>query len=308
MKLVTWLLLGALSLTAQTYDVVVYGGTPGGIAAAVTASRLGRSVALIEYHRHIGGMTASGLGKSDVETREAIGGVFREFVGHVRDYYIEKYGAGSENAKLSRDGYYYEPSVAESIFDRMVREAGVSVFRNHRLEEVSRTGLRVTGIRAMDRAGRQTKEFRGKIFIDASYEGDLAAFGGARYRLGRESRDEFDELHAGVVYQDYDTRRFLAGTSGESDHRLQAYTFRLCLSTDKANSHVLRAPPSDYDRTRYLGYIDDWKAGRLDAPRTEEGKKEGRGYFAPTFGTVVRALSIAEIPVLDISKHAIRNG
>ena len=294
-----WIALALLSLSSaasENYDVVIYGGTPGGISAAVTAARLGHSVALIEYHRHIGGMTASGLGKSDVETREAIGGVFHEFVEHVRDYYLEKYGQGSENVKLCRDGYYYEPSVAESVFDQMVREAGVLVFRNHRLEEVMRSGFRITGIRVIDRASRQMKEFRGKVFIDGTYEGDLAAFGGARYRLGREGRSEFNELHAGVVYQDYDTRRFLAGTTGEGDHRLQAYTFRLCLTTDKANSHVLTSPPPDYDRTRYLGYIDDWRAGRLDAPAGAEGIKEGRGYFAPTFGTVVRALSITEIP------------
>lgn len=296
MRLVAALFVPTLAIAAHTHDVVVYGGTPGGISAAVTAARLGRSVALIEYHPHIGGMSASGLGKSDVETRDAIGGVFREFVGRVRDHYVERYGPESENVRLSRDGYYYEPSVAEAVFDRMVRDAGVAVYRSHRLDEVIRSHHRVTGLRVVNRETGQAEEFRAEVFVDATYEGDLAAFAGARYRLGRESRRDFNELHAGVVYQDHNTRRFLPGTTGEGDHRLQAYTFRLCLTTDGANSYRLERPPPDYDRSRYLGYVDDWKAGRLDAPSGVEGTKTGRGYFAPTFGTLVRALSITEIP------------
>ena len=108
MKTLIAFVLASLSLAAQSYDVVVYGGTPGGIATAVTAARLGHSVALVEYHRHLGGMSSSGLGKSDIHTREAIGGLFREFVGRIYDYYVDKYGAGSEDVKLCRDGYYYE--------------------------------------------------------------------------------------------------------------------------------------------------------------------------------------------------------
>ena len=290
---VCWILSAVLARAAE-FDVVVYGGTPGGIAAALSAARLGNTVALLEYHRHLGGMTASGLGKSDIENREAIGGLFREFVERVQGYYVRKYGAGSENMKLCRDGYYYEPSVAERVFDEMVGgESRIRVFRYHRLEEAIRNGARVVAIRVRNRDGGAVEEFRGRVFIDATYEGDLAASAGAAYRLGRESRAEFNELHAGVVYQDYETRRFLKGTTGEGDRRLQAYTFRLCLTTDPANSTILREPPPGYDRTRYLGYLDDWKAGRLGAPRQ---MKEGRGYFTPTFGTVVRALSITDIP------------
>jgi len=284
----------AFFLLALDFDVVVYGGTPGGVAAAVTAARNGRSTALIEYHKHLGGMTTSGLGKSDIETREAIGGLFREFTGLVHAHYVETYGPGSENVKLSRDGYYYEPSVAQRVIDRMVaRENRVRVFTNHRLEEVIRGTRRVTGLRAKNRATGEVTEFRGRMFIDGSYEGDLFAHAGARYRLGREERSEFNELHAGVIYQDYETRTFLSGSTGEGDKRITAYTYRLCLSSDPANSRVLTAPPPDYDRTRYLGYIDDWKAGRMGPPKVH---KEGVGYFGPTFNTVVRALSIAELP------------
>jgi hypothetical protein len=287
-------LLLPLAGMGANFDVVVYGGTPGGVAAAIAAARAGRTVALIEYHRHLGGMTTSGLGKSDIETREAIGGLFREFTSKVYEHYVERYGPQSENAKLSRQGYYYEPSVAQRVIDRMVAdESKVQVFVFHRLQSAVKEGNRITGIRAINRANNSMMEFRGRMFIDGTYEGDLFAAAGARYRVGREGRAEFNELHAGVVYQDYETHAFLAGTTGEGDKRVPAYTYRLCLTTDPANSVALSAAPADYDRTRYLGYIDDWKAGRFAPPKV---MKDGVGYFAPTFNTVVRALSMAELP------------
>lgn len=301
MKLLLFFL--ALPLAAETFDVVVYGGVPGGVASAISAARMGRSVALLEYHNHLGGMSASGLGKSDIETREAIGGLFREFVTRVARHYVTTYGAGSPNSKLSHDGYYYEPSVAERIFDQMVAEQPrIAVRKRRMLVSATRSGNRVTAIRARNRDSGAMEDYTAKVFIDATYEGDLYAAAGAAYRTGRESRSEFNELHAGVVYQDHDTRTFLAGTTGQGDRRIQAYTFRLCMTTEPANSHVLTAPPPDYDRTRYLGYLDDWKAGRLGAPKV---MKEGLGYYAPTFGTVVRALSMAELPnrKLDINMN-----
>ncbi len=295
--IVALLLCGQASVlpaAERTFDVVVIGGTPGGIAAAISAARLGRSVALVEYHAHLGGMTTAGLGKTDVETPEAIGGLFREFIDRVYADYCERYGQDSENVKLCRNGYYYEPSVAERILESMIgAEKQITVLRRHRLENVTRAGQRVVGVRVLNRTDGTHVDLTGQMFIDATYEGDLAASAGARYRLGREGRHEFNELHAGVVYQDYNTRAFLAGTTGEGDKRLQAYTYRLCLTTDPANSVPLTSPPRNYDRQRYLGYIDDWKAGRLGAPQKII---PNAGYYAPTFGTVVRALSLADIP------------
>lgn len=258
-RLLISVLLLVPAWAAQQLDAVVYGGTPGGVAAAISAARMGRGVALIECHKHLGGMATSGLGKSDIETREAIGGLFREFVRKVHRYYIGRYGAGSENVKLSRDGYYYEPSVAQKVIDEMVSgETRIRVLTHHRLEEALGEENRVTAIRVRNRDTGAIEELRGRIFIDGTYEGDLFARAGARYRHGREGRAEFNELHPGVVYQDYKTSTFLAGTTGEGDKRIPAYTYRLCLTTDSANSRVLRCPPPDYDRKRYLGYIDDW--------------------------------------------------
>lgn len=94
---------------SMSYDVIVVGGTPGGIAAAVSAARLGRRVVLVERHHHLGGMTSSGLGKSDIEHREMIQGIFSEFIDRVRQHYVETYGADSEDFALCRDGYYFEP-------------------------------------------------------------------------------------------------------------------------------------------------------------------------------------------------------
>ena len=278
----------------ESFDVAVIGGTPAGITAAIAAARQGHTVILTEYHAHLGGMTSSGLGKSDVETRAAIGGLFKEFVGRVRDHYIETYGPQSENVKLSRDGYYFEPHVAEKVFDKMVAEQPrITVLRRHRLEEVVRNGKQLVAARVRNRETDQICEIRAKVFIDATYEGDLAAYAGVPYRLGREGRDEFNELHAGVIYQDYNDRRFLPGSTGEGDHRLPAYTFRLCVTDDPDNAFVLRDPPPDYDRTRYTGYFDDLAAGRLGPPKQ---LKEGRGYYSPHFNTMVRALSFAPIP------------
>lgn len=303
----TWMRVGmarlfvvAIILAAQTaaasesFDVIVVGGTPAGIASAVAAARQGRSVALTEYHAHLGGMSAGGLGKSDVETRAAIGGLFKEFINGVRDHYVETYGPDSANVELSRDGYYFEPHVAEKVFDDMVTaEPAITVLRNHRLEEVIRAGRRVVAVRVRDRKSAGVRELRAKIFIDATYEGDLAAYAGVRFRLGREGRDQFNELHAGVIYQDHNTRRFLPGSTGEADHRLPAYTFRLCVTDNPANAFKLEQPPPDYDRNRYTGYFDDLTSGRLGPPKQI---KEGRSYYSPHFNTMVRALSFARIP------------
>lgn len=303
MKVLLGGLLLCVTLSGAEYDVVVYGGTPGGVAAAISAARLGRSVALVEYHRHLGGMTTSGLGKSDIETREAIGGLFYEFTRRVHGHYVEMNGPQSANVKLARDGYYYEPSVAQRVMDGMVAAEGkIRVMTHHRLMEAVRSGQRLTAIRVRNRGSGEMVELRGGVFIDGTYEGDLAAFAGARYRVGRESRAEFNELHAGVVYQDYETRAFLPGTTGEGDERIPAYTFRLCLTTDPGNSRVLSGPPADYDRANYLGYLDDWRSGRFAPPKV---MKEGVGYYAPTFNTVVRAISMAELPnrKLDVNMN-----
>ena len=279
---------------SSPFDCVVVGGTPGGIAAAVTAARLGRSVALVEENAHLGGMSASGLGKSDIENRAAIRGFFAEFVERVHRHYLEKYGPDSKNVRLCREGYYYEPSVAEATFDRLVEEQpSISLLKSHRFRStITREGS-ACGVVVQERGTGVHKRLPARLVIDATYEGDAYASAGARYRLGRESRDEFGEPHAGVIYYDYRKRVFLPGSTGEGDRRLPAYTYRLCLTTDPGNAHPLSEPPPDYNRSPYLGYFEDLKEGRLAGPKRF---KPGRGYYPDHFNTLVRALSVSEIP------------
>ena len=248
----------------DSFDVVVIGGTPGGVAAAVTAARLGHSVALVEYHRHLGGMSSSGLGKSDIEHREMIQGFFKEFVERIKAHYQ----SDPKNFKLCRDGYFYEPSVAESIFDSFVKEQpSLSLFRHQQIEVVStsresQSADRIETVKVSDRDTEEKHVFRAKVFIDATYEGDVYAAAGAEFRLGRESRADFGEPHAGHVYLDWRGKRAMTGT-GLGDDRLPAYTYRLCLTTDPQNAASLTAPPPEYNRKNYLGYLDDLNSGRF---------------------------------------------
>ncbi len=284
--------LSAATLSAQ--EVVVYGGTPGGIAAAISAVRLGRSVVLIEQHAHIGGMVSSGLGKSDVENRAMIGGLFVEFTQRVKRHYVNRFGADSENVTLCHDGYYSEPSVAEAVFESLLREQPkITVLKGWRLKSVSVEANVLRSIEIENYKTTESRRMTGRVFIDATYEGDLYAAAGAEFRLGRESRDEFKEPHAGVVYFDYQDRKFLNGTTGAADERLPAYTYRLCLTTDPNNARPLTEPPPEYDRRNYVGYFDDLNARRLAGPKVF---KPGRGYNPAHFNTLVRALSITDIP------------
>ncbi|MCA9040926.1 MAG: FAD-dependent oxidoreductase [Planctomycetaceae bacterium] len=293
-------LFGQNSPSEKEADVVVYGATPGGISAAISAARMGNSVALIAYQPHVGGMTTSGLGKSDIEKREMIQGLFKEFIEKVHAHYLEFYGENHPDLPLSHDGYYYEPSVAEALFEEMLAaEKQIQVYKGYRLLRASKEGNRLTSITVSPRVEtgfrkqRSELHFRGQVFIDATYEGDLIAAAGAEYRLGRESRDEFNEPHAGLIYFDYKTKEILPGTTGEADERLPAYTYRLCLTTDSENGFQLTEPPDNYDRSHYTAYFDDLKSGLLDGPKNF---KPGRGYNPAHFGTLVRALSVTNIP------------
>ena len=253
---VCFLLTPALSLAApQTYEVVVYGATAGGVIAAVTAAREGATVALLEPKRFIGGMTSGGLGRTDFGKKESIGGYSLEFYRRVGTRYHEK---------LS---WYFEPHVAESVLTEMLAEAKVRVFFLHRLLEknaVRKQGTRIEEIRLDDGSS-----FRGKVFIDATYEGDLMAQAGVSYTVGRESEQEYHESLAGVRPKDrrhqfdfpisaFDAhgrlltgiQKELPGEIGAGDKKVQAYNFRLCLSSDPANQFPVPKPerydPKDY--------------------------------------------------------------
>src|SRR5690606_34835052 len=145
------------------------GGTPGGIMAAIAAARSGARVTLVEYHGHVGGMSTSGLGKSDIENKDAIAGLFKEFVQNVRKYYVDKYGEGSDNVKKCKDGYYYEPSVAELVFNEMLKnEKNVQVLLNHQIEDVEMRGDRIAGAIFKNRKTDERRTLHANIFVDAT--------------------------------------------------------------------------------------------------------------------------------------------
>ena len=271
-------------------DVVVYGGTPAGVMAALAAARMGHKVALLDTHAHFGGMAASGLGKSDIEKRAYIGGCFTEFTNGVLAYYQRKYGCQSTEVQSCKEGYYYEPHVAETVFESMIaQEQGIESFKRHRLTNAQVDGGAITAITVLDMESDIEGIIHGQIFIDAGYEGDLYAAAGAEFRLGRESRDEYDESLAGYIYYDYENGAMLPGSTGAADDGLPAWTYRLFLSMTDEKAVPLVQPPKDYTRSVYTPYFDDLEAGLLSAPKVMHA---ARGYYPDHFDTLVRALSV----------------
>lgn len=284
----------------EKFEIVIVGGTPGGLSAAIAAARLGRSVAVVESHNHIGGMTASGLGKSDVALIQSshghsvVGGIFKEFTQRIYEYYRNQFEPDSEDLKLCRQGLYYEPSIAEKIFRAMIQETGkISLMTGYDLENVLVQGNTVKSIKIKNHSKKISKQIEGFVFIDATYEGDLYAKAGADYLVGREGKYEFHEPHAGVIYYDYENGIILPESTGEGDDGIQAYTYRYCFTKDPRNSRILDAEPPDYNRNLYTPYFEDLKAGRLSPPKEFH---EGWGYYPEHFDTLVRALSVTDLP------------
>lgn len=248
---------------SHVYDVVVYGATPAGISAAVAAAREHKSVLIIEPLQLVGGMMSGGLSFSDSNqmARELLKGIFEEFHLDVQKYYT---GRGvtlpyDVNVKDSRP-WTYEPHVAELIFWRLLKDAKVEVVTGEMLRHADMKGSAISSV--VTYSGRR---YSGRMFIDASYEGDLMAAAGVSYRVGREGRSEFDESLAGGIYlkkvvpvDPYDgshqTLPFITGTErlaeGMGDKHIMTYSFRFSLSMDPANRVPFRKP-SGYDPAEY---------------------------------------------------------
>jgi hypothetical protein len=255
------LLLAAIAPAAtRTFDVVVYGGTAGGVVAAVSAARQGLRTALIEPTAHVGGMVSGGLGRTDYGKKEAIGG-----------YALEFYWRAGQHYQMSRYGqdiaWLHEPHVAEDIFRRMLREAGVALFERTRLAEQG--GVRKEGATLAALRMENGDEFAARVFVDAGYEGDVMAQSGITWTYGRESSAQYGESLGGVrdktpfhqflldIPARAPTGALLPEISadspavpGSADRRVQAYNFRMCLCEDPAR----QAPfpkPANYDPARY---------------------------------------------------------
>lgn len=277
--LVTALPLSTFCFAAEEqFDIVVYGATGGGVAAAVEAGRLGKSVALIEPQGFIGGMTTGGLGATDIGSKTTVVGLAKEFYHRVWKHYNEpanwKYETRVEYKPKHPDAisdnlevhWFFEPKVADSILNGMLREAGVKVFTNERLRREA-SGVKKEGNRISSITVESGKIFGGKMFIDATYEGDLMATAGVSYLVGREANSEFNETLNGTrQLRSYEGRRvdpykvpgdpksgLLPGIEphppepdGSADKRVQAYTFRMCL-TDVPENRLPITKPENYD-------------------------------------------------------------
>ncbi len=258
-------------------EVVIYGATPGGIAAALAAAKEGRSVLLAEPTHRIGGMATCGLSHTDFRTFESLTGVFLEFTRRVEAHYVRHYGANSPEVKQCFRGINAEPKVALRVFEDMLAEfPTIRVRRQWTLREARMRGPAgnryVRAVRFVD-AGGTGHEIAGGIFVDATYEGDLIAAAQIPYRIGGESRDEFDES--------------LAPEEG-SRIELQAYNFRLVVTQDPAN-RILPGAPAGYRREIFSGLLPLIANGRV--------KRLFSGGHSPD------ALMIAHTPALPGGKY-----
>lgn len=273
--------ISAQNVRESDYDVVIVGGTPGGIMTAISSAREGHRAVILERTSHIGGLPANGLGATDIGTRGVTAGLFLEFVNRNREHYVKTYGADSQQVKDCSDGYHFEPSVAEQTFLGMIAEMGdkVTVLYNRQFDSnpsnITKCGQKITSVKITDRATGNVEIYTGKVFIDATYEGDLGAAAGVPYRLGREGRDEFSEVCAGKIYRQWGAQQGRCplseyngyagydaeGTTYQADNAVQAYNYRLCLTQDKDHMRQVTKPES-YDRNEYVSLIEDVWTGR----------------------------------------------
>ncbi len=255
------LLLAAASAAAQqNYDVVVYGGSAAGVMTAVSGARQGLKTVLLEPRDHVGGLVSGGLSGTDVGRREVIGGLALEFYYRAgRHYQLDRH--------LQEIAWMPEPKVAEAIMRDMLKEAGVTLLERHRLRE--KAGVRKEGTQIVEITTENGVRFRGKIFADTSYEGDLMAQAKVSYTYGRESTRQYGESLAGIrevtpshqfavdIPARDENGRLLPeisdqprGEPGAADKRLQAYNFRV-IATNVAGNRLPWPKPAKYDPRRY---------------------------------------------------------
>ncbi|TJX13454.1 FAD-dependent oxidoreductase [Tissierella creatinini] len=237
------------------YDIVIYGGTPSGIAAAISASRIGMDVALIEQETHIGGMVTGGLSNTDVGNSSVLGGIAIDFFKTVGKHY------GKEII------WDFEPHVAETTFLELLQKEDIDLYYEKRLDEDNRIIKDDNKIISIQMESGEV--FRGQIFIDSSYEGDLMAMADVSYTVGRESKNEYYESFAGHVppiarngfyypmkaYDENGTLYYgISNVSpviyGQGDNKVQAYNYRLCV-TDQIGNQIPFYKPNNYNADEY---------------------------------------------------------
>ena len=283
-----------------TYDLVIYGGTSAAITAAVQARRMGKTVVVVSPDEHLGGSSSGGLGFTDTGDKSVIGGLSREFYQRIWVQYDkpaawkwqkrEEYGNKGQGTPAidgaQRTMWIFEPHVAEQVFDDLIREHGIEV---HRGEWLNRTGgVRKNGARIAAITMLSGRSYAGRMFVDATYEGDLMAAAGVAYAVGREAQSAYGEkwngIQTGVLHHRHhfgvlsakispyvvpgDPKSGLLprvsaappGTYGQADKRIQAYCYRLCL-TDHPDNRLPFPRPDGYDPRQYELLLRIFAAG-----------------------------------------------
>ncbi len=279
---------------ATEYDLVVYGGTSAAVSAAVQARRMDKSVVIVSPDTILGGLSSGGLGWTDTGDKTVIGGLAREFYHRVWKHYQKddawrwqmraEYGNQGQGTPAMdgefRTMWIFEPHVAEQVFEDFIRDYDIPVFRNEWLDRDNGVVVNNRRIEAITTLSGNT--YRGRMFIDATYEGDLMAAAGVSYQVGREANSVYNETLNGVQTARAVSHQFKTfvdpyvvpgdpdsgllprihghspGVDGEGDHRVQAYCFRMCL-TNVPENRVPFPKPDNYDPMQYelLGrYID----------------------------------------------------
>lgn len=301
------------------YDVVIYGGTSGGVAAAVQTSRLGKTAILIEPGRHLGGLSSGGLGATDIGNKAAIGGIAREFYRRVKKHYAdpanwrqekrEAYRSGRSTEAAAEDAMWtFEPHVAEKLMNQLVQEAKVPVVLDERLElkqGVEKKDGTILSIRM-----ESGKTFRGRRFIDATYEGDLLALAGVSAHVGREANSVYGETLNGVQVAHAVKHQLMdkvdpyvkpgdkssgllpgvvagpPGEDGSGDKRVQTYNFRLCL-TDVKQNQIPFTKPAGYNPLRFELLLRNFEAGETSAQPAVKNTAPWNPIFMPNRKTDV---------------------
>ncbi|HSI35762.1 MAG TPA: FAD-dependent oxidoreductase [Tepidisphaeraceae bacterium] len=284
----------AAPAVGQTYDIVIYGGSSAGVAAAVQAKRMGKTSVIIEPTKRLGGLTTGGLGQTDIGNKAAIGGISREFYQAVAQHYADPAAWKRQERKSYKDGgqtttatgedamWTFEPSAALKIYNDWVQRDGLQVVYGERLDR--KAGVKKDGARITSITMESGKTFAGKMFVDATYEGDLLAAAGVSYTVGREANAQYNETYNGVQTANSVNHQMRPGVSayvkagdpasgllpgidpkgpGEEfagDKRVQAYCFRMCL-TDHPENRVPFAKPEGYDELWYELLLRNIEAG-----------------------------------------------
>jgi hypothetical protein len=295
----------------EVADIIIYGGTSAGISAAIQASRMGKTVVLIEPTNRIGGLTTGGLGQTDIGKKEAIGGIAREFYQNIRRYYNDpanwkwqrpseyKDGGQTQTAENEATMWTFEPSAALDVFHDMLKVEKVNLVYNQRLNR--KNGVKKKQGKIISIRMESGETYYGRMFIDATYEGDLIAAAGVSYTVGREANSQYGENLNGIQYS-LESKTMTGGHSrnsinhnfvdgvdpyvekgnpnsgllpfissigpgetGAGDKGIQAYCFRMCL-TDHPENRIPFAKPEGYQELNYELLLRNYEAGEKAVP------------------------------------------